>query len=108
MLDESKRTRQKKAEIKGRGGEEKRKTRRKSKTREGKNRAASQMAKEIQGMMKTGQRKRRKMTVIKIQKQGSEQKSRRKGTKQGGRRPKNQGKKGKKWTQTRAQQGCPK
>ena len=40
-LDESKRTRQKKAEIKGRGGEEGRKTKRKSKTRKGKNRAAN-------------------------------------------------------------------
>ena len=32
------------------------------------------MAKEIQRMMKTGQRKRRKMAVIKIQKQGNKQK----------------------------------
>ena len=41
MLNESKRTRQKKAEIKGRGGEEGGKTKRKSKTREGRNRAAN-------------------------------------------------------------------
>ena len=37
------------------------------------------MAKEIQGMMKTGQRKRRKMAVIKIEKHDSEQKGEEKG-----------------------------
>ena len=47
------------------------------------------MAKEIQGMMKTGQRKRRKMAVIKSEKTGQRTKRGRKGTKQGERRPKN-------------------
>ena len=41
MLNESKRTRHKKAEIKGRGGEEGGKTKRKSKTREGRNKEAN-------------------------------------------------------------------
>ena len=108
MLNESKRTRQKKAEIKGRGGEEGGKTKRKSKTREGMNRVVNQMAKEIQGMMKTRQRKRRKMSVIKIQKQGSEQKMEEKAQNKVEEGQKTRAKMGKKGTQTRAQQGCPK
>ena len=104
MLDESKRTRQKKAEIKGRAGEEGGKTKRMSKTREGRNRAANQMAKEIQGMMKMGQRKRRKMAVIKSERTEKRTKRGRKCTKQGERRPKNQGKKGHKLGHKRAVQ----
>ena len=73
-LNESKRTRQKKAEIKGSGGEERGKAKKKSKTRKGRNRAANYEAKGVQEMMKTGQRKRRKMAVIKSKKRGSEQK----------------------------------
>ena len=43
-------------------------TKRKSKTRKGRNKAANYEAKRVQEMMKTGQRKRRKMVVIKSKK----------------------------------------
>ena len=67
----AKRAREKRAEIKGRGGEEGRKTKRRSKTRKGRNGAANYISKGVQETKKTGQRKRRKMAVIKSQKQDS-------------------------------------
>ena len=66
------------------------------------------MAKEIQGMMKTGQRKRRKMAVIKIQKQGNEQKSEENAQNKVKGGQKIRAKRGNKGAQTRAQKGCPK
>ena len=63
--------RQKKAETKEKGGEKGRKINRKLKTREGKNRAVNQMTKKMQKIVKMGQRKKRKMAVIKMQKEDS-------------------------------------
>ena len=108
MLDESKRTRQKKAEIKEAEGKKEGRQRGSQKTRKGRNRAANQMAKEIQGMMKTGQRKRRKMVVIKSVKTGQQTKRGRKGIKQGERRPKNQGKRGEKGGKNQGTKGLSK
>ena len=61
------------------------------------------MAKEIQGMMKTGQRKRRKMAVIKNQKQDSEQKREEKAQNKVEEGPKTKAKRGKKGVETKAQ-----
>ena len=52
------------------------------------------MAKEIKGMTKTGQRKRRKMAVIKSKKQGSEQKGEERAQNKVEEGQKNKGKKG--------------
>ena len=80
----------------------------KSKARKGRNRATNYMAKGVQEMMKTGQRKRRKMAVIKSKKQGNEQKGEEKAQNKVEEGPKTRAQRGKKWAQTRAQQGCPK
>ena len=61
------------------------------------------MAKEIKGMTKTGQRKRRKMTVIKTQKQGSEQKKEENAQNKVEEGQKTRAKTGKKGAQTKAQ-----
>ena len=60
--------------VRRKGGEEGKRTKRKSKASKGRNREANYMTKGVQEMIKTGQRKRRKMAVIKSPKQGSKQK----------------------------------